>query len=141
MFRSIGVAVLLALATSGCGSDDELPSGAQLVTDVSALRFGQDVGEGTYVGTSTFNALQIENGGTAALMISAVELGGASAFSYELPPETGLPITVASRQRTFLQVRFQPTAAGVVEGTLTLTSNAKTPRTVIALSGHGVAAP
>lgn len=133
--------LVLMLALVACGSEDELPNAPQLVTDVVELRFGQDVGELTYVGARTYNTLSVKNGGLEALTLTAVNKSGDGAFTFSLPAEDVLPLTLGARQQTFVEVVFAPTQVGTFTGTLTLVSNASPEGRVIQLSGKSVAAP
>lgn len=126
-------AIILALAACGKGADELLVQ-PQIQPDRTALTFGQPA-NGTYVGTSPINSLQLRNEGQDDLVIQSVSLSGSSAFDIADGPS---PKTVPSGQASFIQVSFTPSSAKQYTGTLTIVSNAQnTPKLEISLSGLG----
>ncbi len=79
----------------------------------------------------------MSNSSTAAVTISNLGVTGAG-FSRSA---VTLPLTLAVGQSAAIAVKFAPTAAGGVTGSLQITSNATNASIVVALSGTGTAAP
>lgn len=102
------------------------------VTCGGTLNFGDVTGV-----TSTFasRVLKIKNTGDGALVLSTL-----SYSSTRFSTVGTAPTTVAVGDSALLTVQFNPTATGVVTGTLTIPSNDPVkPSCVINLSGNGVA--
>jgi hypothetical protein len=137
--------ILLALAGCGGGEEDiELEKGPYLKVDRDSLGFGQEFGSGTYVGTTGFNSLYIENSGDEPLDITKVTKSGSGAFSMRLPTELaeGKTLRLESRKHTFIEVQFKPGEAKVYEGKLVIESNAANgAMKEVLLSGRGVTPP
>jgi hypothetical protein len=88
------------------------------------------------VGDSTSQTLQFSNSGTGTLTITQASVSG-SGFSMS---PLSLPISLPAGQSSSFNVEFAPQAAGAVNGTLTVASNAPGSPSVVSLSGTGVAA-
>src|SRR5206468_10699640 len=88
------------------------------------------------VNGSSTQAVTLTNSGQTDIQVSQVGVTGA-AFT-----TTGLvaPATIPAGQSVALQAKFAPTAAGAVTGAITITSDAQTATSTVALSGTGVAA-
>ena len=86
-------------------------------------------------GATNTQTVTVRNPGTATLTISQASLAGAG---YSV---SGLatPLSVAPGGTASFNVGFAPASAGSFPGSLTLTSNAPTSPTAIALTGSGVA--
>jgi len=91
----------------------------------------------TVVGSNTSQTLIVNNTGTATLSITQVAQTGSTSFALS---GYSLPLSVNAGQHSTITVTFVPTAAGAVSGNISITSNAPTSPTSIALSGTGVAA-
>jgi hypothetical protein len=80
-------------------------------------------------------SLTLSSTGTAAVTVSAITLTGTG---FTVSGAT-FSLTLSPNQTATLNVEFDPTAAGAVTGSLTISSNSSTnPRDVISLSGTGV---
>ncbi len=79
--------------------------------------------------------LTIQNTGGSPLSVTAINITGAG-FSV-----TGfsLPLSIAASQSSVGQIKFAPTTAGTVNGTITLVSNSLNPPATVNLAGTGVA--
>src|SRR5262249_46746832 len=79
---------------------------------------------------------QVKNNGTASLTVTQVSAAGAG-FSV-----TGatVPLTLAPGASSTFNVQYAPTAAGAVNGSVTISSNALNSPSVVPLSGTAVAA-
>jgi len=129
-----GVIASLALTNTGSGSVLNVPlAGTGIVTGVlstspSSFNFGT-----VAVGGNTTQTETLQNSGGASLTISQANVTG-SGFSV-----TGLsmPLTLAPGQNTTFGVKFAPTAAGAVNGLVSLSFTGSSNTADIALSGTG----
>lgn len=116
-----------------CAIDDvvvqEVAAEPAISVSPAAVAFGN-----VAVGASATRTLTVTNSGGQDLTISGVSLSGSSAFTIE----GTLPSTIAPGANATLTLRFAPTAGGAASGTLTITSNAASSPTTVALSGSGV---
>ena len=88
-------------------------------------------------GSPAYESVTLTSSGTAPLIISA---GSITGTGYSMSG-VSFPVTLNPGQTPTLGIAFNPTAAGLVNGTVTLTSNSSTGTTsTISLSGTGVAA-
>jgi hypothetical protein len=87
------------------------------------------------VGQSATAVVGLENSGGASLTLSAATLSSAPGVTVTGPP---LPLTLAPGAAADLSLRFAPTVAGAVEGTLVLTSNAANSPTSVGVTANGV---
>ena len=103
----------------------------QLTATPTSAAFGNVV-----TGTSNSQTINLTNGGTATVTISAVTVAGAG-FS-----TTGIsaPVSIAAGKSATFNAVFAPTAAGAVSGSVSLTNNAPNSPLTIVLSGTGLAA-
>src|SRR2546430_1219231 len=99
---------------------------------VNPINFGSNV-----VGTNLSQALIIKNTGTATLTITQITETGSAFFSVS---GFTLPLNVNAGQQTTITVAFLPTSVGPASGSISITSNAPTSPTSVALSGIGIAA-
>jgi Abnormal spindle-like microcephaly-assoc'd, ASPM-SPD-2-Hydin len=84
-----------------------------------------------------YQSVILTSSGTAAVTVSA---GSVSGTGYTISG-VSFPLTLNPGQTATLEIEFDPTTAGVVDGTVTLISNSSTGTTAtISLSGTGVAA-
>jgi len=116
----------LNLSLSGTGATP-----AVLAANPSSLSFGN-------VGAASSKTLSqtLTNSGGSALTISQIAPSG-TGFSF-----TGInpPVTLSAGQSFTFNVAFTPAAAGSVNGTLSVTSDASNPNLAIPLSATGMAA-
>ncbi|MGA7651749.1 MAG: choice-of-anchor D domain-containing protein, partial [Terracidiphilus sp.] len=97
----------------------------------TSVAFG-DVNEGT----PSYQLVTLTSSGTAAVTVSA---GSVSGTGYSISG-VSFPSTLNSGATATLDIEFDPTTAGVADGTVTLTSNSSTGTTsTISLTGTGVA--
>jgi Abnormal spindle-like microcephaly-assoc'd, ASPM-SPD-2-Hydin/HYDIN/CFA65/VesB-like, Ig-like domain/Cep192 domain 4 len=130
-------ATLTAMTSRGGGSSKVKLRGASgkggstLSLSTTALNFGN-----VLVNGSGTQAVTLKNSGQTDIQVSQIGVTG-GAFT-----TTGLaaPATIAAGQSVALQAKFAPTAAGAVTGAITITSDAQTATSTIALNGTGVAA-
>jgi hypothetical protein len=127
---------LSAMTTRGSGSKVHLNGGSnktssQLSLSSSSLKYGN-----VLVNGSATQAVTLKNSGSTDINISQLTVSGAG-FSV-----TGVtvPATIPAGQSASLQATFAPTTAGTVNGSVTITSDAATTGSVVALSGTGVSA-
>ncbi|MGA9732779.1 MAG: choice-of-anchor D domain-containing protein [Candidatus Acidiferrales bacterium] len=115
----------LTIALSGTATQP------QLSATPSSAAFGNVV-----TGTNNSQTINLTNGGSASVTISAVTVAGAG-FS-----TTGIsaPLSIAAGKSATFNAVFAPTAAGAVSGSISLSSNAPNSPLAIALSGTGLAA-
>ncbi len=102
------------------------------VVSGSPMAFGTE----SLGGTSTARTVTIKNNGQGNLTFSGASIGGANAGDFFLSGTTCG--SVAPGATCTASVEFAPQAAGSRSATLTLTSNAPSSPTTIALSGTGV---
>ena len=119
----------MPVSISGAGVQ---PSSPQISVTPGDLTFGS-----VTVGGSGKQSVTVSNTGSANLSITAANVTGSGFSTSSLP----LPMTVAAGGSTTITVNFAPSTSGSVTGSLSLTSNAPTSPTAIALSGTGVVAP
>jgi hypothetical protein len=87
-------------------------------------------------GSSNSQTIQLKNTGTASLTVSQVATTG-SGFSVS---GASVPLTLAPGQTSTFNVQYAPTAAGAVNGTVSIVSTAPNSPATVSLSGTGVAA-
>jgi hypothetical protein len=126
----------LAFANDGPTSPVNVPlsgtavAAGSLAANPTSFSFGGVTVEGSQAATET-----LTNTGGVNLTVTAAVASGAG-FSY-----TGLnlPLTLAPNQSTTFGVVFAPTAAGVSNGILSISSSDSSTTLDLALSGNGVA--
>lgn len=124
----------ISLVHNPPGSPTSIPlSGNGVAPAISVNPAGLAFGN-VNVGTTTSQTVTVSNPGTANLVISNVAITGTGITMGPLSQTTIIPNGSAA-----FTVQFAPTVAGLVTGSLTLTSNAPNSPTVIVLSGAGVA--
>jgi hypothetical protein len=80
----------------------------------------------------------IRNTGTADLILSKLMVAGGASAVFTVQAAPTLPVTIAPGATVTVQIRFCPSTAGTVTGTLQVTSNASnTPQVTISLNGTG----
>jgi len=130
---SAAESVTLTATANNSAESFSLQLGAYLPTlgiSASGLEFGSDA-----VGTARAQTITLSSTGNAPVTVSAAAVSG-SGFTVSGP---GFPMTLNPNQTATLTVQFDPTSAGAVTGSLTLSSNSSTgPTTTVALSGTGV---
>lgn len=82
--------------------------------------------------TSPGQSLTLANTGTGALTLTGITLTPADFVIF-----SGCPGTLNAGGMCFISVQFAPRSSGAISGTLTVSSNAATSPTVVALSGTG----
>jgi Abnormal spindle-like microcephaly-assoc'd, ASPM-SPD-2-Hydin len=116
-----------SIAFSGTG----LPATMQLTADPTSVSFGN-----VNLGSSSSKTVTLSNTGNASVNVSSDSVSGAG-FSI-----SGLtPLTLAAGQSTTFGVKFAPTAAGSVSGSVLVSSNATNSPAMITLSGSGISTP
>ncbi len=115
----------LTIPTSGSGVQ------AGLTISPASYNFGSVVD-----GQTKSQTITLTNTGTAALTIAELSVNG-TAYSV-----SGLvtPATIAAGSNATFTVLFEPTTAGSLTGTVSITSNAPNSPNVLSLSGTGTAA-
>jgi Abnormal spindle-like microcephaly-assoc'd, ASPM-SPD-2-Hydin len=103
----------------------------QLSATPSSAAFGNVV-----TGTNNSQTINLTNGGSASVTISAVTVAGAGFSTSGITT----PLSLAAGKSATFNAVFAPTSAGAVSGSVSLTSNAPNSPLAIALSGTGVAA-
>ena len=138
----------IIVASYGCGKLS-LPQKPVLIVDRESLGFGQEFGSCTKIAfeadggissASPQDSIKLENGGLEDLVISSANYSGDSAFKANGPPKT----TLKSKEFTFIQVIFTPTAEKVYNGSIEVDSNAEVtdgggPKKTLKVSGRGCA--
>ena len=135
IFRALSgaVALVVILVTSGCvgvtgkGTTPTV-TGVAIEISPSSLSFGN-----VAVGQSTTKTVTLTNTGTEALSVSGISVAGAG-FTASGPH---LPISLPAGQSTSISAVFKPTAGKADSGTITITSNAASSPSLVALSGTG----
>ena len=119
------------VALAGVGA--EAPTTAQLAVSATKLSFGS-----VTVNSATTQAVTLTSTGTGPVTVNSATVSG-SGF---LLSGGSLPITLNPMQSTTLQVKFEATTTGTLDGQLTIQSDSTTDGTaVVALEGVGAAAP
>jgi hypothetical protein len=127
--------IIVGLMACGKQSEDH-PEAPTLQTDRDSLGFGEEFGQGVWIGTSPQESLLVENLGMQTLHIDHVDKSGDPVFEVDLPEK----LDVDPLGHTFIRVIFSPTEARKYSGALTIFSNdAQNPQKVINLSGTGIA--
>jgi hypothetical protein len=128
--------VTLTASTGGVSKTFALQLNAavpQLTISPASLAFGN-----VTVNTPTTLPVTLNSSGTAPVTINSAALTGTG---FTMSGAT-LPVTLNPTQSVTLNVQFDPTAAGVVTGQLTIQSNSSiNGAAVIGLSGTGAAVP
>jgi hypothetical protein len=100
-----------------------------LSVNATSISFG-NVG----LNTPTTQSITLTSTGSAPVTVSSVTISGAG-FSFS---GASFPLTLNTNQTATLSVQFDPTAAGVVTGTITINNNSSSnPAVTIGLSGTG----
>jgi len=126
---------LSAMTSRGGGSTKVKLNGnagrnaSQLSLSTTSLKYGN-----VLVNGSSTQAVTLKNSGTSEVNISQLNVAG-SGFSVS---GVAVPFTLPAGQSAALQTTFAPAAAGSVTGSVTITSDAQTTSSSVALSGTGV---
>jgi Abnormal spindle-like microcephaly-assoc'd, ASPM-SPD-2-Hydin/Transmembrane protein 131-like N-terminal len=118
-----GVNVLAAVTGTGVQ--------AGLSVSPTSASFGSVV-----TGSTNSQTIQLKNTGTASLTVSQIAATG-SGFSVS---GASVPLALAPGQTSTFNVQFDPTAAGAVNGSVSIVSTAPNSPATVSLSGTGVAA-
>lgn len=125
--------VTLTASVAGASQTFSLQLGATAPTlsiNATSLAFGN-----VDANTPTIQPLKLTSTGTAPVIVNAPTF---SVAGFTIPGTT-FPLTLSPNQVVTLNVQFDPTVAGTVTGSLTITSNSSTNGTaVISLSGNCV---
>jgi Abnormal spindle-like microcephaly-assoc'd, ASPM-SPD-2-Hydin len=130
------VALLAILAASGCvgvtgkGTTPTV-TGVSIDVSPSSVSFGN-----VAVGQSSTQTVTLTNNGTEMLTVSGISVAG-TGFTASGPK---LPMTLSAGQSASISAVFKPTAGDADTGKITITSNAVTSPSLIALSGAGMTA-
>ncbi len=132
---AVGAAAGLALFLTGCqgvsnggGSSSGGTQAGALTAAASSLDFGNVPVNGSK--TLTVSAT---NSGSTTLTVSKISIAGPG---FSLSGAT-TPTTLTAGQSATVTVKFAPTAAGAVSGSITIASTASDPSVTVALSGTG----
>lgn len=132
--RRVCATVLAVLAVACGGSSDSpttpTPTTTRIINVSGNLAFG-DVN----VGSSRDVTMTISNSGTAALTVSGLTVSGGLAPLLTASFTSG---TIAAGATQSVSLRFAPTAAGSLSGTLTVNADQTSGTNSIAISGNGV---
>jgi Abnormal spindle-like microcephaly-assoc'd, ASPM-SPD-2-Hydin/Transmembrane protein 131-like N-terminal len=126
---------LSAMTSRGGGSTKVKLNGnsgknaSQLSLSTTSLKFGNVLVHGT-----STQAVTLKNSGNSDLKISQLAVSGAG-FSAS---GVAVPVTLPAGQSMALQATFAPTTSGSATGSVTITSDAQTPNSSVALSGTGM---
>ncbi|MGB7264210.1 MAG: choice-of-anchor D domain-containing protein [Terracidiphilus sp.] len=130
---NVAQAVTLSASTGGITKTFGLQLGASTITlgvSTASLAFGN-----VNVNTAATQTITLTSTGASAVTVSAATVAG-SGFTVS---GVSFPLTLNPNQTAALTVQFNPTAAGLATGQLTLTSNSSTgTSTLITLSGTGI---
>jgi hypothetical protein len=118
----------VAVSLSGTGEAKATAPGLDLQS--ASVSFGD-----VQVDTTAAQSVTITSSGTAALTISAVNINGSGFTASGLT----LPQTLNPGKSADLTISFDPGTTGAAAGLVTLTTNASSDSSTIALSGTGVA--
>jgi Abnormal spindle-like microcephaly-assoc'd, ASPM-SPD-2-Hydin len=110
-----------------------------LTLGTTALDFGGVATDNRTSPSSRTKTLTLSNTGTCAMTVTALPIGGAAAGDYTIVGGPTLPLSIAAGSSVTISVRFNPTAAGPRNGTLTIASSDPVhPTVVVALAGVGL---
>jgi predicted phage tail protein len=122
----------LTASAGGVAQTSALQLGTGMPTlsiNATSIGFGD-----VFTNSPATQSVTLSSTGTAAVTVSAATVAG-TGFSVS---GATFPLTLTPNQTATLSVEFDPTAAGAVTGTLTITSNSSTnPTAAIPLSGTG----
>src|SRR5438874_2274285 len=126
--------ILLCLTLSGCAAYTTVNTQSTGSKTLSSTPASIDFGN-VSVGSNATQSVTLTNSGTAMVTVSQAKISG-SAFAVT----QGTPLSsIPAGQSASLQIRFAPSSAGNLTGSLTVTSNASNSPTTVALSGTGAA--
>ncbi len=139
MCYRVALLPFILLAVAGCSRSDP-PRNPQIILNRDTVDFGSLSGQGTYIGTSRSDSLDIRNGGSQDMLVNSISISGDSGFTYTTSQP--LPYTVAGLQHLFVTFYFAPSAARTYSATATIASNASNaPSQLLSLRGQGVNPP
>jgi hypothetical protein len=131
-------AVSGAATVSGGFSSVSVPisgTGVSDTTTLSASATTENFGNVT-VGSSATATVNLTNTGNSNVTVSTVSSAGTGVSA-----SGGADVILSPGQATAVSVKFAPTKAGAVTGSVTVASNASNSPVTIAVSGDGVAPP
>lgn len=118
----------VTIALSGTGAPASGAALPGLTLSATSLNFGN-----VTVGSPASIIVTLTSSGTAPVTVSAASVSG-TGFSLS---GIGFPLTLNPGQTAALNIGFNPGAAGVATGSVTLTTNASSGAATIALTGTG----
>ncbi|MCC6173548.1 MAG: choice-of-anchor D domain-containing protein [Gammaproteobacteria bacterium] len=129
--NAAGSSVAIALSGTGSGGGGGGGTGTLAVSPASVSIAA------TLVGASTAAApITLSNGGSAAVTINALTIGGADSNQFTTSSSCGaLPATLATGENCSVTVNFAPSSAGAKAATLSIASSAAGSPASVALSG------
>src|SRR5271163_3409840 len=133
VFIALALTLLVSLAQVGCtGLTSANATDPTMTTTVAVAGASGSFGS-VATGSSTTQTFTVSNTGTVTLTITQLAASG-SGFSVS---GLTLPTTVNAGQSAVFTVKFAPTAAGAVTGSVSMTANTSPAVSTIALSGTG----
>ena len=121
--------VLVALTGSGTSKTASGSATGYVSATPTTAQFGS-----VPIGTCNTQGIQLTNTGSASVTISGVTASGSGISVAGM----NTPLSIAAGATAQLTVAFQPTAAGNVNGSVGITSNASDSQLSVAVSGTGV---
>jgi len=123
------------LAVAGCGgvvaNGTASASSGSISASPTAVAFGS-----VTVGSPATTQVSLVNPSSSAVVVSQISV---SDSTFSVDGAGGLPLTVAAKSTTKLNVHFAPTAAGAQTGQLVITNNSLVnPSVTVQLTGTGV---
>jgi hypothetical protein len=115
---------------SGTGTPPPAPPQAQLSATPMSASF-----PAVAAGSSSSQAITLQNGGTGSVTISGANVTGAGFSTSGLT----LPMSIAAGQKATFNVVFAPSSAGNASGSIALTNNASSAPLAISVSGSAIA--
>jgi len=110
------------------------------ISQISVTPTPLDFGEVT-LGQDKTLAVIIGNTGTADFTLSKLAVEGDARAAFTIQAAPTLPVTIATGATVNVQIRYRPSSADTITGTLRVDSNASnSPRVTVSLNGTGVAA-
>jgi hypothetical protein len=110
-----------------------------LTVSTTALDFGGVATDNRTSPSSRTKSLTLSNTGNCSLSVATFTIGGSASGDYSIVGGPTLPLTIGAGSSVTINVRFNPTAAGPRNGTLTVaSSDPSNPSVVVNLTGVGL---
>lgn len=132
--RRVCATLLAVLAVACGGNSDPLPTPTPTTTRVISVSGNLAFGD-VNVGSSRDMTMTITNTGNAVLTVSGLSVSGGLAPLLTASFTSG---TIAAGASQSVSLRFAPTAAGSLSGTLTVNADQTSGTNTISVSGNGV---